>query len=407
MYLVCMIQNTDETIRMIKEKYSHLTHCLNEKSRRIWAASEAKSLGRGGISIVHSATGIDYKTIRKGFSDIADKNKSPSIRHQGGGRKSLIAKNAELPVELERLIDPVTRGDPESPLLWTSKSTYKLAEELKGSGIPISQKTVYSMLVGLDYSLQSNRKRHEGVEHPDRDEQFEYIYRKIKLFQRTGDPTISVDTKKKETIGNFKNSGVEYHKKLNPIEVNMHDFPDKELGKVAPYGVYDIGKNTGWVCVGISSDTAEFAVNTIRCWWRMMGRKDYSRCRRILITADCGGSNGNRVRLWKYELQKLADELGISIHVSHFPPGTSKWNKIEHRMFSYITANWRGRPLVSREAVVQLISNTTTTTGLKVRAVLDRNDYTKGIKLSDDQLNAIVEKKESFHGEWNYRIIVR
>jgi len=405
LYFESMPHNTDIAIQIIRQKYSNLVHCLNEKSRRIWAATEAKSIGRGGISIVHKATGIDYKTIRKGIADTIQTDDFGSIRQSGGGRKSLISKNASLIGELERLVDPVTRGDPMSPLMWTSKSTYKLAEELNAHGIPISQKTVYSLLVDLDYSLQSNRKRHEGTEHPDRNEQFEYIYRKIKLFQRTGDPTISVDTKKKETIGNFKNSGVEYHKKLNPTEVNMHDFPDKELGKVAPYGVYDIGRNAGWVCVGISSDTAEFAVNTIRCWWHIMGKKTYPNCRRILITADCGGSNGNRVKLWKYELQKLANEIGITIHVSHFPPGTSKWNKIEHRMFSYITANWRGRPLISREAVVQLIANTTTTTGLKIKAVLDKNDYTKGIKLSDDQLSAITEKKDPFHGEWNYQII--
>ena len=400
-----MVENSFVSIKSIQDKYSQLSHCLNEKSRRIWAATEAKSLGRGGISIVHSATGIDYKTIRKGIAEILSDAAIDSIRQPGGGRKSLIAKNTSLPGELELLIDPVTRGDPESPLLWTSKSTYKLAEELNAKGFSISQKTVYSLLVDLEYSLQSNRKRHEGTEHPDRNEQFEYIYRKIKLFQRSGDPTISVDTKKKEIIGNYKNSGAEYHKKYSPTEVNMHDFPDKILGKVAPYGVYDIGKNAGWVCVGISSDTAEFAVNTIRCWWHMMGKKEYKYCKRILITADCGGSNGNRVKLWKFELQKLANELGITIHVSHFPPGTSKWNKIEHRMFSYITANWRGRPLISREVVVQLIANTTTTNGLKIQAILDENDYVKGIKLSNDQINAISEKQDAFHGEWNYQII--
>lgn len=400
-----MVENSIVSIKGIQDKYSQLSHCLNEKSRRIWAATEANSLGRGGISIVHSATGIDYKTIRKGIAEILLNAETNSIRQPGGGRKSLIAKNSSLPGELELLIDPVTRGDPESPLLWTSKSTYKLAEELNAKGFSISQKTVYSLLVDLEYSLQSNRKRHEGTEHPDRNEQFEYIYRKIKLFQRSGDPTISVDTKKKEIIGNYKNSGAEYHKKYSPTEVNMHDFPDKILGKVAPYGVYDIGKNAGWVCVGISSDTAEFAVNTIRCWWHMMGKKEYKYCKRILITADCGGSNGNRVKLWKFELQKLANELGITIHVSHFPPGTSKWNKIEHRMFSYITANWRGRPLISREVVVQLIANTTTTTGLKIKALLDENVYEKGIKLSNDQINTISEKQDEFHGEWNYQII--
>ena len=402
-----MAEKSIVNIKSIQEKYTQLSHCLNEKSRRLWAATEAKSLGRGGISIVRSATGIDYKTIRKGLAEILLMSETNSIRQPGGGRKTLIAKNSSLPGVLEQLIDPATRGDPESSLLWTSKSTYKLAEELNAKGISISQKTVYSLLIDLDYSLQSNRKRHEGSDHPDRNEQFEYIYRKLKLFKRSGDPTISVDTKKKEIIGNFKNNGAEYHKKHCPTEVNTHDFPDKILGKVAPYGVYDIGKNAGWVCVGISSDTAEFAVNTIRCWWHMMGKKEYKNCKRILITADCGGSNGNRVKLWKFELQKLANEIGITIHVSHFPPGTSKWNKIEHRMFSYITANWRGRPLISREVVVQLIANTTTTAGLKIKALLDENDYIKGIKLSNDQISSISEKQDAFHGEWNYQIMGR
>jgi hypothetical protein len=298
----------------------------------------------------------------------------------------------------------MTRGDPESSLLWTCKSTYKLSEELKQKGYAVSQKTVYTLLVDLDYSLQSNRKRHEGSQHPDRNRQFEYIYHKIKRFQKLGNPTISVDTKKKENIGNFKNQGREYRKKCNPVEVNTHDFPDKKLGKVAPYGVYDIGKNKGWVSVGISADTAEFAVNTIRNWWYTMGVPEYPEMNEILITADCGGSNGYRVKLWKYELQKLATELGSTISVCHFPPGTSKWNKIEHRMFSYITKNWRGRPLESRETVIQLISKTKTKSGLEIRAILDNNVYQKGISISEDKMILVNEHKDTFHGEWNYQI---
>ncbi len=316
-----------------------------------------------------------------------------------------IIKQTNLLKDLEGLIEPVTRGDPESALLWTCKSTYKLSKELNLQGYNISQKTVYTLLVDLDYSLQSNRKRSEGKDHPDRNEQFEYIYKKVKTFQKAGNPTISVDTKKKENIGEYKNQGREYRKKNKPIEVNMHDFPDKKLGKVAPYGVYDLGKNKGWVSVGISADTAEFAVNTIRNWWYIMGAPEYPGTKKILITADCGGSNGYRVKLWKYELQKLANELDITIAVCHFPPGTSKWNKIEHRMFSYITKNWRGRPLESRETVVQLISNTKTKMGLEIKAILDNNIYIKGRNISAKEMSQINECKDSFHGEWNYQIL--
>ena len=310
-----------------------------------------------------------------------------------------------LVTDLQALIDPITRGDPESPLLWTSKSTYNLCEELNQRGYNICQKTVYSLLVSLDYSLQSNKKRNEGKNHPDRDQQFQYINKKVKAFLKKGYPVISVDTKKKENIGNFKNQGKEYQQKGKPIEVNMHDFANKKLGKVAPYGVYDIGKNKGWVGVGISSDTAEFAVNTIRNWWFIMGKPEYPDVHEILITADCGGSNGYRVKLWKYELQKFANEIQMVISVCHFPPGTSKWNKIEHRMFSYNTKNWRGRPLETREAVVQLIANTKTKTGLKILAVLDKNEYLKGKKIDDKEMAQIKLRKSKFHGEWNYKII--
>jgi hypothetical protein len=392
-------------IQIIKRKFQQLSFCLNEKSKRLWAATEANSIGRGGIQIVHAATGIDYKTIRKGILELTTHSDDDRIRKSGGGRKKIKDTNRDILQDLERLIDPITRGDPESALLWTSKSTYKLAEELNAQGHSISQKTVYSLLVDLDYSLQSNRKRREGTDHPDRNEQFEYIYKKVKEFQINGNPTISVDTKKKENVGEYKNQGREYRKQGKPLEVNMHDFPDKILGKVAPYGVYDIGKNKGWVSVGISSDTAEFAVNTVRNWWYIMGQPEYTKVSELLITADCGGSNGYRVKLWKYELQKLANELGIAITVCHFPPGTSKWNKIEHRMFSYITKNWRGRPLETHETVIQLISNTKTKTGLEIKAILDKNIYEKGKVISADEMAKINQRENDFHGEWNYQIL--
>ena len=396
--------NTDFHIVNVNKKFQQLSNCFNEKSKRIWAATEANSIGRGGIAIVNKATGIDFKTIRKGIKELSNTINTDRIRTIGGGRKKIKNTQVSILYDLEKLLEPITRGDPESPLLWTSKSTYKLTKELNSQGYSISQKSVYSLLVDLDYSLQSNRKRNEGVNHPDRNEQFEYIYKKIKQFQAKGHPTISVDTKKKEIIGEYKNQGREYKKQGKPLDVNMHDFPDKLLGKVAPYGVYDIGKNKGWVSVGISADTAQFAVNTIRNWWYIMGKPEYHKITELLITADCGGSNGYRVKLWKYELQKLANELAIKITVCHFPPGTSKWNKIEHRMFSYITQNWRGRPLETRETVVQLISNTTTKAGLTIKAILDKTIYDKGIEISEDDMKKVNERKCKFHGEWNYII---
>ena len=400
-----MTGSIEEHIQNIQSKYQQLSFCLNEKSRRLWAATEANSIGRGGINIVHEATGIDFKTIRKGVKELGNDTAVGRIRKIGGGRKKIKDTQGDILEDLERLIEPVTRGDPESSLLWTCKSTYKLSDELKAQGYAISQKTVYSLLVDLDYSLQSNRKRREGTEHPDRNEQFEYIYKTVKRFQASGNPTISVDTKKKENIGDYKNNGREYRKHGKPLDVKMHDFPDKILGKVAPYGVYDIGKNKGWVSVGISADTAEFAVNTIRNWWYIMGASEYPKVTDLLITADCGGSNGYRVKLWKYELQKLANELDIAITVCHFPPGTSKWNKIEHRMFSYITKNWRGRPLETRETVVQLISNTRTKAGLEIRAILDNTIYEKGKLVSDDEMSKLNQCQNEFHGEWNYQIL--
>jgi hypothetical protein len=373
----------------------------------MWAATEARSLGRGGITVVSEATGIDPKTIRKGLVELDGKQRTPTdrIRAPGGGRKKLTERHKNLRDELESLVEPGSRGDPESALRWTSKSTYKLSEELKRNGYSVCQRTVCSLLADLEYSLQSNKKMKEGTNHPDRDAQFNYIYERVKYFQSRNNPVISVDTKKKENIGEFKNAGREYHKKGTPIEVNVHDFADENLGKVSPYGVYDLSKNKGWISVGISADTAEFAVHSIRCWWYLMGKGVYPHAHELLITADCGGSNGHRVRLWKVELQKLATELAMEISVCHFPPGTSKWNKIEHKLFSYISKNWRGKPLITRETVVQLIANTKTTKGLEIRAVLDENIYEKGLKVTDEQMASVHLVQAEFHGDWNYTII--
>lgn len=402
-----MAVQREETVEDIRTKYHDISFCLNERSRRIWAATEAKSFGRGGITLVSEGTGIDPKTIRKGLLELDEKHGGPDdrVRRTGGGRKKLSETHNSLLDDLESLVEPDSRGDPETPLRWTSKSTYKLSEELKNEGYSVCQRTVCSLLADLGYSLQANKKTKEGTNHPDRDKQFRYIYERVKYFQSHNNPVISVDTKKKENIGEFKNAGREYHKLGTPIEVNGHDFADKNLGKVSPYGVYDVSKNQGWVNVGISADTAEFAVHSIRCWWYIMGKKAYPRTRELLITADCGGSNGYRLRLWKVELQKLATELESRISVCHFPPGTSKWNKIEHKMFSYITKNWRGRPLITRETVVKLIASTKTTKGLEIRAMLDENIYQKGIKVADEELATVHLVQADFHGEWNYTIM--
>ncbi len=397
----------EKSIEIIKKKYESLKVWLNEKSRRIWAASEAEALGHGGQAIVREATGIDWHTIRKGISELEKKESDiVRIRRKGGGRKRLTEKQPDILRVIEKLVDSSTGGDPGSPLLWTCKSSYNIADELKKQGYKICQKSVHSILTDeLGYSLQANRKTEgEREQHPDRNAQFEHIIEKTESFHKEKCAVLSVDTKKKENIGNYKNNGREYSEKGKPVGVNMHDFTDKNLGKAAPYGVYDIGMNKGWVSVGISNDTAEFAVNTIRAWWYNMGEFFYRNSEKIFITADSGGSNGYRVRLWKKELQILADEINKEIHVSHFPPGTSKWNKIEHRMFSYISQNWRGRPLISREAVVNLISNTETDKGLKIMAMLDKNIYQKGRKISDQELAAVNLSKEEFHGEWNYII---
>jgi len=387
---------------VISKKYNLLKPFLDEKSKRLFAAAEALSLGN--ISLVSRAMDISEETIKKGCNELesGETLSDDKIRAPGGGRKKSVEKDPTLLSDLETLIEPTSRGDPESPLRWTSKSTRKLAEELKKIGHKVSHSRVADMLRILGYSLQANKKTLEGTSHPDRDQQFNYINEKCKEFQTENQPVISVDTKKKEYIGNFKNGGKELRPKNDPLLVNVYDFEDKELGKVNPYGVYDLLKNEGWVNVGIDNDTASFAVESIRRWWYMMGCKSYPEAKRLMITADCGGSNGYRVRLWKKELQKLADEVGLEISVCHFPPGTSKWNKIEHRLFSYITLNWRGKPLTSYEVIVNLIAATTTSKGLKVKCMLDKNEYPKGIKITKEEVEELGIIRDEFHGEWNY-----
>lgn len=404
-----MIVISEEDILKIKARYDPLSSLLTERSRRVWAATEARSYGIGGVTAVHRATSISRNTIYSGLREIeldeCDKLSSDRSRRSGAGRTSIVEKDKDIEKELEKLVDPYSRGDPESPLKWTCKSVRKLSDELKKKDYDISFRSVATLLKNIGYSLQGNKKVLEGTNHLDSNAQFEYINNKSTEFLEKGQAVLSVDTKKKENIGNFKNNGQEYSKKGQPIKVSSHDFPNKELGKVSPYGAYDIGSNKGWVSVGISADTAEFAVNTIRSWWYNMGNKLYQNSGKIMITADCGGSNGYRTRLWKVELQKLANEINKEIHVSHFPPGTSKWNKIEHRMFSYISQNWRGKPLVTKEVVVNLIANTTTKAGLKIMAMLDENTYQKGIKVADEELNQVNIIKDDFHGEWNYKIL--
>ncbi len=398
--------------REVAEKFEALAPFLDEVGRRMWAATEARTLGRGGIAVVHRATGIAKSTICRGLSELKS-GEADEIVHQGrsrrkgGGRKSLAETEPKVVVALERLIDPQTRGDPCSPLRWTSKSTEKLAKELRGKGFSTSADTVGRMLRRMGYSLQSTRKRLEGASHPDRNGQFEKIAAWTTAMQRKQAPVISVDTKKKELTGQFSNKGREWRPKGDAESVNVHDFPSAGDGKAVPYGIYDVGRNEGFVHVGINKDTAEFAVNTIRRWWARLGSRRYPRARSIFITADCGGSNGHRCRLWKAELQKFADDTGLRVRVAHYPPGTSKWNKIEHRLFSQITANWRGRPLTSHQTVVDLIGATTTTTGLKVYASLDKKVYKDGREVSDDEMETLRIKREAFHGEWNYTILPR
>jgi transposase len=396
----------DIMITKIRDKFKRILFVLDERSKRLWAASEAISLGWGGIGIVHQATGISEPTIRAGIRELKLPSKLPlgRCRQSGGGKKKSVLTDTGLVESLNKLIDPVTRGDPMSPLRWTTKSLRHLARELTQMGHPIGITTVRQLLKSMGYSLQSNRKTREGLSHPDRNEQFEYINKQIQDFSLSKQPVISVDTKKKENLGNFSNKGREYQPKRHPVETNMYDFPDKELGKAIPYGVYDLVHNLGFVNVGIDHDTSEFAVNSIRTWWKEMGHEKFPHAKRLLITADSGGSNGRRTHLWKIELQKLANELGIEITVCHFPPGTSKWNKIEHKLFSFISKNWRAQPLKDMATVVNLISHTETTKGLKIRCTIDENKYQKGIKITNKELENINIKTHNFHPEWNYSI---
>jgi len=396
-------------VAAVRQRYHYFAPYLTEQTRRLWAASEALTIGRHGTAIVLEATGMAADTLVKGKAAL--QGDGPLVPEQqrtpGGGRKKLSDTDPTLLADLDRLIDPATRGDPESPLRWTCKSTYQLAEALQHQGHEVSQRTVYRLLVALGYSLQSNRKTEEGTDHPDRDAQFHFIYRRVKQFQKHGQPVISVDTKKKENIGNFAHAGREWEPKGAPRRVKVHDFRKQGEYKVSPYGVYDPTQDEGWVNVGISHDTAQFAVASIRGWWHQMGRERYPQATKLLITADAGGSSGYRTRLWKVELQGLADELELAISVSHFPPGTSTWNKIEHRLFGYISKNWRGRPLDSLATVVNLIANTTTKTGLYVEAALDQGSYVKGIKVSDEEMDSLHLKRDKFHGEGNYTLLPR
>lgn len=389
----------------IRYRWETVGSKLDERGRRLFAASEVRTAGWGGLAAVSRITGLARSTINRGEDDLNAAPLRPGrVRRAGGGRKTVAENDPGLVAELERLVAPATLGDPMRPLIWVSKSMDKLAAALTRMGHPISADTVRKELVKLGFSRQHNRKAEEGAKHPDRNAQFEYINASVVAAQAKQQPVISVDTKKKELVGNFKNAGSDYRPKREPTRVNVHDFEDKDLGKVVPYGVYDVGANEGWVSVGVTSDTAEFAVHAIRTWLERMGRKRYPKARELTITADCGGSNGARVRLWKLELQKLADATGLALHVHHYPPGTSKWNKIEHRLFCHITQNWRGRPLTSRVAVVELIGATTTKAGLRVESALDERTYEKGIKVSKTQMASLDIIGDPFHPEWNYTI---
>jgi transposase len=396
----------------IREKYQQLRGVMDERVTRLWAASEAKSLGRGGIAAVVAATGISKSRIRAGIVELETQllsaTEAPAraqrVRRPGAGRPPLVEKDPTLLADLDRLVEPVTRGDPESPLRWTCKSKDKLAAELQAMGHKVSATKVGRLLHDLGYSLQVVRKTREGQQSPDRNAQFEHINRKAKRFIAKGLPVVSVDTKKKELVGDFKNGGSEWQPTGRPDTARVHDFIDKDLGKVIPYGVYDTGRNEAWVSVGVDHDTAEFAVATLERWWREMGRKAYPNATELLVTADGGGSNSPRTRLWKVELQRFADASGLDVSVCHFPPGTSKWNKIEHRLFSQITQNWRGRPLVSRETVVSLIRATTTQSGLRVRSKLDTRRYPVKKTVTQIQLESVKLERHRFRGDWNYTV---
>jgi hypothetical protein len=395
-------------VERIRRKFLALAPVMDERMRRHWAASEACELAWGGVSWVAKATGLSRNTIAAGIEELKTQmgasGANPRIRRPGAGRKTLDHHDPDLWAALDALVEPATRGDPETPLRWTCKSTRRLAQELCRQDHPISPGTVASMLRDLGYSLQANRKTREGDDHPDRNAQFEYISQQVRRLQKRGQPVVSVDTKKKELVGDFKNPGQEWRPQGEPEEVRVHDFQDPELGKAIPYGVYDLVNNQGWVSVGIHRDTAQFAARTIQRWWESMGTKRFPRAGELLITADGGGSNSYRSRLWKVALQNLANNLDLSLRICHFPPGTSKWNKIEHRLFSFITQNWRGKPLVSHQAIVNLIASTTTTTGLTVHAELDTDVYATGIKVSDEQMATLNIRPAKFHGEWNYSI---
>ena len=397
-------------IERIRQKYLALVPMMDERMRRQWAATEASDLGWGGVSTVSVATGLARNTITVGAGEVEYRQAHPKevvgvrIRGPGGGRKSLSETDPGLLEALDALVDPATRGHPESPLRWTCKSTSTLAEELGRQNHAVSDRSVATLLKRSGYSLQANRKTREGSSHPDRNAQFEYISQQVIAFQERHQPVVSVDTKKKELVGEFKNAGAEWQPQGQPEKVKVHDFPDKKLGKAIPYGVYDLASNEGWVSVGIDHDTAQFATASIRRWWQEMGSPRFPRATKLMITADGGGSNSSRSRLWKVALQELANDLGLKLQVCHFPPGTSKWNKIEHRLFCFITKNWRGRPLTSYEVIVNLISNTTTKNGLTVRAALDTNHYETGIEISDDALARVKLTPATFHGEWNYTI---
>ena len=394
----------------IRTRYEALTGVLDERARRLFLGAEARAAGRGGQAAVARATGASVTTVRRGLGDLLDAEfPKGRVRRPGGGRKRTVERDPTLLADLEGLIEPGSRGDPESPLRWTTKSVRNLAAELGRMGHSVSHQTVSEQLHDLGYSLQANRKTLEGTDHPDRDAQFRHISEAVQLQLRLGEPVISVDTKKKELVGPFRNGGRELRPAGEPERVLMHDFviDDAEHGRVSPYGVYDLAANAAWVSVGVDHDTAAFAVEAIRRWWQSMGHELYPDATRLLVTADAGGSNGYRVRLWKAELQKLADETGLEIAVCHFPPGTSKWNKIEHRLFSAITMNWRGKPLVSHETVVNLIAATTTRTGLRVRSGLDRNAYPKGLSVSDADMATLYLRQDAFHGDWNYSLLPR
>lgn len=400
--------HADEETR-IRVKYASLAPTMSEALTRMWAAAEARSLGRGGIACVVRATGLARDTIAAGLRELDDPEHQTRlatgrVRRPGGGRKALTTTHPGVAAALDALVAPATRGDPMSPLRWSSKSTEKLAAELNAQGFPISADTVGELLKAQDYSLQAPRKTLEGGDHPDRDAQFQHIAAQTQQFQAAGQPVISVDCKKKELVGEFTNGGREWQPRGHPEAVNVYDFVSDALFKVSPYGIYDVTRNEGWVSVGIDHDTAEFAVSSIRQWWRRMGQRRYPEATRLYVTADGGGSNGSRNRLWKRELQRLADDTGLEIEVSHLPPGTSKWNKIEHRLFSQITLNWRGKPLTTLETVVSLIAATKTVTGLKVKAAADQKTYRTGIKISKQEMKGLNLVKDEFHGDWNYII---